>query len=29
MEEKKPDQVIDKDGKEFKAVNFTTETKKL
>ena len=27
MEEKKPDQVIDKDGKEFKAVNFTTEKK--
>lgn len=27
MEEKKPDQVIEKDGKEFKAVNFTTEKK--
>ena len=28
MEEKKPDQVIDKSGKEFKAVNFTEKKEK-
>ena len=28
MEEKRPDQVIDKTGKEFKAVNFTEKKEK-